>query len=454
MLRSTGGQKVILNDGTRDRVTVTPNGTVRIGGTDGQTKLDIVDSQLVAYRQLVMSNSKITGLATPTANTDATTKAYVDAINPAGRFLPLAGGTMTGQLNMGQQQIIEISVLQGWAGNNFIIKDGAGTNRIRLGQALAIELYSANGTLNLSVTNAATSFAKQIAMSSNKITGLGTPTEDFDAANKKYVDDNLPSGGPWLPLSGGTLTGFLFLHADPTSALHASTKGYVDTGLSGKSDSNHGHTEYLRTDGSNNPSGEGAFITQGAGDTRYLQLSGGVLSGFLTLHNDPVIDLHAATKGYVDNLVALVPQNFLPLAGGTMTGAIAMGTNKITGLGAPTADADAATKKYVDDNAGSGGPSLPPGGAIGTSLRKEGAGDGAADWRPNVFVGNTAPTGAIEGDFWMNESETPTTVFLRRSGGSMTGEQATGQKLVRNIIASSSAPSSPVIGDVWIDTST
>ena len=38
----------------------------------------------------------------------------------------------------------------------------------------------------------------------------------------------------------------------------------------------------------------------------------------------------------------------LSLSGGTMTGAIAMGTSKITGLGSPTADADAATKAYVD----------------------------------------------------------------------------------------------------------
>lgn len=39
----------------------------------------------------------------------------------------------------------------------------------------------------------------------------------------------------------------------------------------------------------------------------------------------------------------------LNLSGGTMSGAIAMGSNKITGLGTPTADADAATKKYADD---------------------------------------------------------------------------------------------------------
>jgi hypothetical protein len=38
----------------------------------------------------------------------------------------------------------------------------------------------------------------------------------------------------------------------------------------------------------------------------------------------------------------------LPLAGGTMSGAIAMGTSKITGLGDPTAAQDAATKTYVD----------------------------------------------------------------------------------------------------------
>ena len=39
----------------------------------------------------------------------------------------------------------------------------------------------------------------------------------------------------------------------------------------------------------------------------------------------------------------------LPLAGGTMSGAIAMGTNKITGVGNPTANQDAATKYYVDN---------------------------------------------------------------------------------------------------------
>ena len=43
----------------------------------------------------------------------------------------------------------------------------------------------------------------------------------------------------------------------------------------------------------------------------------------------------------------------LSLSGGTMTGVIAMGTNKITGLGTPTAATDATTKAYIDDVFGS-----------------------------------------------------------------------------------------------------
>lgn len=40
---------------------------------------------------------------------------------------------------------------------------------------------------------------------------------------------------------------------------------------------------------------------------------------------------------------------YLKMAGGTMSGVIDMGTNKISNLAAPTENNDAATKKYVDD---------------------------------------------------------------------------------------------------------
>lgn len=61
-----------------------------------------------------------------------------------------------------------------------------------------------------------------------------------------------------------------------------------------------------------------------------------VLTGLTT----PSGGTDAVNKTYADLM--------LPLAGGTMSGAIAMGTAKITGLGTPTATTDAATKAYAD----------------------------------------------------------------------------------------------------------
>jgi hypothetical protein len=61
---------------------------------------------------------------------------------------------------------------------------------------------------------------------------------------------------------------------------------------------------------------------------------------------DPTAD-RTITLPNATGTVALAG-DVLALAGGTMSGAIAMGTNKITGLGTPTDSTDAATKGYVD----------------------------------------------------------------------------------------------------------
>jgi hypothetical protein len=71
-------------------------------------------------------------------------------------------------------------------------------------------------------------------------------------------------------------------------------------------------------------------------------MSGAIAMGTnkITGLGTPTVSTDAATKAYADTM--------LPLAGGTMSGAIAMGTNKVTGLGTPTTSTDAATKGYVD----------------------------------------------------------------------------------------------------------
>ena len=55
--------------------------------------------------------------------------------------------------------------------------------------------------------------------------------------------------------------------------------------------------------------------------------------------------------GYVDGVTSAIQTQLdakLPKTGGTMSGAIAMGTSKVTGMGDPTLAQDAATKAYVD----------------------------------------------------------------------------------------------------------
>jgi hypothetical protein len=48
---------------------------------------------------------------------------------------------------------------------------------------------------------------------------------------------------------------------------------------------------------------DGSLTNRLYNDNRYLQLSGGTLTGALTLTSDPTNALHAATKSYVDNLI-------------------------------------------------------------------------------------------------------------------------------------------------------
>jgi len=87
-----------------------------------------------------------------------------------------------------------------------------------------------------------------------------------------------------------------------------------------------------------------------------LPLAGGTMSGAIAMGTnkitgagDPTAAQDLTTKAYVDTQVG----GGLPTSGGTMSGAIAMGNNKITGLATPTDSADSTTKAYVDGILGS-----------------------------------------------------------------------------------------------------
>lgn len=96
-----------------------------------------------------------------------------------------------------------------------------------------------------------------------------------------------------LPKAGGTMTGYITLNGDPTSALHAATKQYADT---------------------------------------FLSKAGGTMTGFITLHASPSSSNHAATKGYVDSAIAGSVSGVASITttnGGTETGAISLTAGKI-----------------------------------------------------------------------------------------------------------------------------
>jgi hypothetical protein len=70
-------------------------------------------------------------------------------------------------------------------------------------------------------------------------------------------------------------------------------------------------------------------------DSSKLPTTGGTMTGFITLHQDPVNNYHPATKLWSET-------QFLAKSGGTMTGYLTLG-------GPPAVDLHASTKKYVDD---------------------------------------------------------------------------------------------------------
>lgn len=162
--------------------TVTNN--IRLGLAGDRSNVVVLD----------MGGMPVVNMGEPTMSHDAVTLGYLQTnVGTNGPFLPLSGGTVTGATTFG-------SAIYGINSLLLFSKDSAASERtdILLGDtSIVVEVQD---------TNEFTFSADGLDMGKHKITDLAAPTQTGDAVNLGYIQTNIGTG-PFLPLSGGTMTG-------------------------------------------------------------------------------------------------------------------------------------------------------------------------------------------------------------------------------------------------------
>ena len=157
------------------------------------------------YPLIDVDGAKISMVADPVDVMDATNKKYVDDavanVNPTGDYLPLTGGTMAGDINMG----VNNSVRFGSA--NYALYQNEGTGHLVLTGNSNTDIVEMNNIGTVQFGNETT------------IQNVKTPTNNGDAAPKSYVDAQIAVAKNdvqeqmqgYLPLTGGRLSGNLLM---------------------------------------------------------------------------------------------------------------------------------------------------------------------------------------------------------------------------------------------------
>lgn len=165
-----------------DSGTVTNN--IRLGLAGDRSNTVVLD----------MGGVPVVNMGEPTKSHDAVTLGYLqDNVGTDGPFLPLAGGTVTGATTFG-------STVRGVNGLILYSKDAVASERS------GILITDTSVVLEVEDTNEFTFNANGLNMQNHKIANLASPTQTGDAVNLGYIQTNIGTG-PFLPLSGGTMTG-------------------------------------------------------------------------------------------------------------------------------------------------------------------------------------------------------------------------------------------------------
>jgi len=202
-----------------------------------------------------------------------------------------------------------------------------------------------NADINASAAIALSKLATDpLARANHTGTQLAATVSDFDTQVRTSRLDQMAAPTASVALNAQKITGL----ADPTLAQDASTKAYTDlqiTNLIAAAPGALNTLNELATALGNDASFSTTVTNSLAGK---LSLTGGTMSGAIAMGTSkitglgtPTVSTDAATKAYADTM--------LPLTGGTMSGVIAMGANKITGLADPTNLQDAVTYNFLNN---------------------------------------------------------------------------------------------------------
>ena len=255
------------------------------------------------YPLIDVDGAKISMVADPAEAMDAANKEYVDnavaGVKPTGDYLPLTGGTMSGDINMG----VNNSVRFGAA--NYALYQNEDTGHLVLTGNSNTDIVEMNNIGTVQFGNQTT------------IRNIKTPTNNQDAVPKSYVDgqisivknDVYEQIQNYLPLTGGTLTGAVRFGTT------ASIGELVDFGLVAKMDSgNLGIVtqSIIHTNDSTSTDGVTYTLANVDSDIHYTCAGNGVkqmnigsfetvkVSSSLLVAEDPTQNMQVATKQYVD----------------------------------------------------------------------------------------------------------------------------------------------------------
>jgi hypothetical protein len=255
------------------------------------------------YPLIDVDGAKISMIADPVEATDAANKEYVDnavaGVKPTGDYLPLTGGTMSGDINMGVNNSVRFGA------TNYALYQNKDTGHLVLTGNSNTDIVEMNNIGTVQFGNETT------------IRNIKTPTNNGDAAPKSYVDGQISIAKNdvyeqihnYLPLTGGTLTGAVRFGTT------ASIGELVDFGLVAKMDSgNLGIVtqSIIHTNDSTSTDGVTYTLANVDSDIHYTCAGNGVkqmnigsfetvkVSSSLLVAEDPTQNMQVATKQYVD----------------------------------------------------------------------------------------------------------------------------------------------------------